>query len=60
MYALGKCWKREGWIVSVYQQTGDRYATLKIKRMKSRAQETSEMETYEEALKPLVGESAGV
>jgi hypothetical protein len=60
LYALGKCWKREGWIISMYQRIGDRYATLKIKRMKSPAQETSEMETYEEALKLLMGESRGV
>ena len=57
MYALGKCWKREGWIISMYQRIGDRYATLKIKRTKSQAHETSAMETYEEALKLLMGES---
>jgi len=31
--AVGKCWKRDGWIISVYQRLGDRYATLKIKRV---------------------------
>ena len=32
LFAVGKCWKRDGWIISVYLRLGDRYATVKLKK----------------------------
>jgi hypothetical protein len=29
----GKCWKKDGWVVSIYKQAGDRYHTLKLKKL---------------------------
>jgi len=34
MYAVGVCWKRGGWVFSVYRGRGDVYATLKVRRIK--------------------------
>ena len=34
MYAVGLCWRRGGWVFSVYRRRGDVYATLKVRRMK--------------------------
>jgi len=34
MYAVGVCWKRGGWIFSVYMRMGDAYPTLKVRRGK--------------------------
>jgi len=33
MIAAGKCWKREGWILSIYIKAGDRHVTLKARRI---------------------------
>jgi len=34
MFAAGKCWKRNGWILSLYSQAGDQHATFKVRRIK--------------------------
>jgi hypothetical protein len=34
MYAIGLCFKRGGWVFSVYRRRGDVYATLKVRRIK--------------------------
>lgn len=34
MYAVGVCWKRGGWIFSVYRRAGEAYPTLKVRRVK--------------------------
>ncbi len=34
MYAVGVCWKRKGWIFSVYKCVGDAYPTLRVRRVK--------------------------
>jgi hypothetical protein len=57
LYALGKCWKREGWIISMYQRIGDRYATVKIRKAEFPAQETGELKVCGEGL---IGESGSV
>lgn len=39
MFAAGKCWKKDGWIISVYQGVEDPYVTLKLRKMKTRVDE---------------------
>jgi hypothetical protein len=34
MYAVGVCWRRGGWVFSVYRVQDDVYATLKVRRIK--------------------------
>ena len=34
MYAVGVCWKRGGWMFSIYMRMGDAYPTLKVRRVK--------------------------
>lgn len=31
MYAVGVCWKRDGWIFSLYKRVGEAYPTLKVR-----------------------------
>jgi hypothetical protein len=35
MEAAGVCWKRNGWILSLYKRLGDPYITLKVRRLKA-------------------------
>jgi hypothetical protein len=30
----GKCWKKDGWVVSIYKRVGDRYNTVKLKKLR--------------------------
>jgi hypothetical protein len=34
MEAAGVCWRRGGWIFSIYKRIGDPYPTLKVRRLK--------------------------
>jgi hypothetical protein len=34
MYAVGVCWKRGGWMFSIYMRRGDAYPTMKVRRVK--------------------------
>jgi len=45
MCAVGLCWKRGGWVFSVYRRRGDIYATLKVRRVKHG--EAAELEVQE-------------
>lgn len=42
MFAVGKCWKKDGWIISMYKRIGDPYITVKVKKAKVPAQERTE------------------
>lgn len=33
LFALGKCWKKGRWMVSIYQRIGDPYVTMKVKKL---------------------------
>ena len=35
MEAAGVCWKRNGWILSLYKRLEDPYITLKVRRLKA-------------------------
>jgi len=47
MFAFGKCSKKDGWVVSLYQRVGDRYAMLKVKKLES---STMRLETSKQPL----------
>jgi len=34
MLMAGVCLKRDGWVISVYRKAGDKYPTLKVRRVK--------------------------
>jgi len=34
VFASGKCWKKNGWIISVYRSTENKFNTVKIKKVK--------------------------
>lgn len=36
MYAVGLCWKRDGWVFSLYKRLGEAYPTLNVRRVESR------------------------
>lgn len=38
MFAVGKCWKKGEWIVSIYRCVGEPYKTLKVKKVEVPAQ----------------------
>lgn len=42
MFAAGKCWKRDGWIISMYKALGDPYKTMKAKKLKLPAEAKNE------------------
>jgi len=35
-FAVGKCWKKDGWIISIYQGIGDPHKTMKIRKEKEK------------------------
>jgi rRNA processing protein Gar1 len=35
MFAVGKCWKKKGWIISVYGRVDELYYTLKARKEKA-------------------------
>jgi len=38
LYALGRCQKRDGWIICIYRRIGEPYNTIKIRKVKTLAQ----------------------
>ncbi len=35
LYALGRCQKRDGWIISIYRRIGEPYNTIRIRKVKT-------------------------
>lgn len=35
MEAAGVCWRRDGWLFSIYKRNGEKYPTLRVRRLKS-------------------------
>ena len=35
LLVVGRCWKKDGWVVSVYQRIGDPYITMKVRKVKN-------------------------
>lgn len=33
MYAVGLCWKAEGWLFTLYWRVGEPHPTLKVRRV---------------------------
>jgi len=33
LFAIGKCWIKGRWMVSMYQRMGDPYVTMKVKKL---------------------------
>jgi len=58
LFAVGKCWKRDGSIISICQKCGDRYPTIKVK--KTAAHELEEMHVFEGDLKTVMEERSVV
>jgi len=48
LFAAGKCWKKEGWVISLYWQTGDKYPILKIKKVEISPQSGDAPKLYAE------------
>jgi len=50
MYAFGRCCKKDGWLLSIYKGVGDRYFTLKIRKVNHPPEDTHELKLDEDGL----------